>query len=145
MLANCLSFAAYLVAQRPVLERLPWRTVTAGSFFFGGIGILAARAIAGPFDGGGISGGAWLGIGYIVLLPTVVSYSLTTWAVRRSSPALVAAYTTLQPVFAGLLATLFLGESIGWRQFLGFLLISVGLALVSRFATSRAPGSGKWG
>ena len=75
---------------------------------------------------------AWLGLGYIVFFATVLSYSLNTWAIRQSSPGLVAAYTTLQPVVAALLATLLLGETAGWKEAAGFLLIVGGLAVISR-------------
>jgi drug/metabolite transporter (DMT)-like permease len=60
-----------------------------------------------------------------------VGYALSTWAVQRSSPALVAAYTTLQPFFAAALAVAFLGERIGWEELAGFVLIAGGLSLVT--------------
>ncbi len=41
ILGNCLCFATFLVLQRPILRRLPWRTVIAGAFVFGGAGVLA--------------------------------------------------------------------------------------------------------
>jgi drug/metabolite transporter (DMT)-like permease len=51
--------------------------------------------------------------------------------VHRSSPALVAAYTTLQPFFAAALAIAFLGERLGWEELVGFVLIAGGLSLVT--------------
>ena len=133
ILGNCLCYAAFLVFQRPLLERLPWRTVIAGAFVFGGASVVAvtwrevAVAIAAP-----LPATVWLGIAYIVLFPTVLSYSLNTWAVRRSSPSLTAVYITLQPVVTATLAALFLGESIGWGEVAGFALIVGGLVTVSR-------------
>ena len=133
ILANCLSFAAFLVVQRPILRRLPWRTVIAGAFVFGGTGVVAVtwRRLA-AVDWAGLAPGVWWGIAYIVLLPTVLSYSLNTWAVRRSSPSLTAAYTTVQPVATAVLAAIFLAESPGWVQATGFALIAGGLWVVSR-------------
>ena len=73
-----------------MLTRIPWRTVIAASFFFG-----AARhpprgdpGAAGPRSREG-GAGAWLGVAYIIIFPTVFAYAASTWAVRRSSPALV--------------------------------------------------------
>jgi drug/metabolite transporter (DMT)-like permease len=133
ILVNCLSYAAFLVLQRPILTRLPWRTVIAWSFFFGTLGVAAvsvpALAAVAPAT---ISGRTWTGLGYIVLVPTVLGYALATWAVRRSSPSLVAAYTTLQPVVAAATAVVFLGEPVGLAQAIGFLLITAGLWVVGR-------------
>ncbi len=133
ILSNCLCFAAFLVLQRPLLRRLPWRTVIAGAFTFGALGM---AFVTGPrlaaVDYGALPAGVWWGLGYIVLFPTVFNYSLNTWAVRRSSPSLTAAYTTLQPVATATLAAIFLAESPGWVQAAGFGLIAGGLWVVSR-------------
>lgn len=133
VLLNCLSFAGFLVAQRPILARLPWRTVIAWSFLFGGGGVAAVSApTIAAVDVAAVPAAAWWGVAYIVALPTVLAYSLNTWAVRRSSPAVVAAYTTLQPLFAAALAAAFLGERLGGREAAGFALIASGLWLAGR-------------
>jgi drug/metabolite transporter (DMT)-like permease len=132
ILGNCLSYALFLVLQRPLLRRLPWRTVIAGSFLFGGTAVLAASAPAlASLDLGTMSAGAWLGVLYIALFATVFAYAANTWAVRRSSPALVAAYGMLQPVVTAGLAVAFLGETLGWAEGAGFVLIVAGLWQVS--------------
>lgn len=133
ILLNALSYAAFLVLQRPVLQRLPWRTVIAGSFFFGGLGIVTVSApTLARLELGAISPGAWWGVAYVALLATTLGYMLATWAVRRSSPLLVAAYTTLQPLASASLAAVFLGETVGLREAAGFGLIVTGLFAVSR-------------
>lgn len=133
ILANCLSYSAFLVFQRPVLLRLPWRTFIAWCFLLGGTGIVAVGAPAlAALPLPEISRGTWLGVIYIGVLPTALGYFLAAWAVRRSSPALVSVYTTLQPLVTAVLAVLFLGERLGGRQAAGFALIAAGLAGVSR-------------
>lgn len=128
ILANGLCYALFLVLQRPILTRLPWRTVIAWSFLFGGLGVLAVATPAlAALEPSKVSAATWLGLLYIVTLPTVFAYAASTWAVRRSSPALVAAYNTLQPLVAAALATVFLGERFGWAEGLGFVLILAGL------------------
>jgi drug/metabolite transporter (DMT)-like permease len=133
ILVNCLSYSVFLVLQRPILERLPWRTTIAWSFLFGGLAILA---VSGPqlaaLEPAALSTRAWLGLTYIVALPTLFSYAVNTWAVKRSSASLTAAYTTVQPLFATLLAHWMLGERLGWRAACGFALIAAGLYWVSR-------------
>lgn len=139
ILANCLSYAAFLVLQRPVLVRLPWRTVLAWAFLFGGLGVLA---VGGPalaaVEPAAVPPQAWAGLLYILAFPTALAYSLNTWAIRRSSPALAATYVTAQPLITALLATLLLAERPGWREAAGFVLIAAGLTLVSR---RRAPST----
>lgn len=128
ILANCLSYSAFLVFQRPVLERLPWRTFIAWSFLFGGVGVLAVSATElAALTRTPVSPSTWVGVLYIALAVTGLGYLLATWSVRRSSPTLVAAYTTLQPVLSVVLAVIFLGERPGWREAAGFVLIAAGL------------------
>jgi drug/metabolite transporter (DMT)-like permease len=128
ILGNCLCYSLFLVLQRPVLARLPWRTVIAWSFLFGTLGVLplAVPALA-ALEAAKVPAGTWLGVAYIIVFPTVFAYAASTWAVRRSSPALVAAYTTLQPLAAAALAGAFLGERFGWAEGVGFALIVAGL------------------
>ncbi len=133
ILLNCLSYSVFLVLHRPVLERLPWRTTIAWSFLFGGMAVLAVAAVdLSRLQPTTLSPTAWAGLAYIVAMPTLFSYSVNTWAVKRSSAALTAAYTTAQPLFAALLASWILGERLGWQEAVGFLLIAAGLFWVSR-------------
>jgi drug/metabolite transporter (DMT)-like permease len=132
ILGNCLSYALFLVLQRPILRRLPWRTVIAGSFLCGGPLVLAASLpTLASTDLKTIPAASWMGVLYIALFATVFAYAANTWAVRRSSPALVAAYGMLQPVVTAGLATAFLGETLGWVEGAGFALIVAGLWQVS--------------
>ncbi|HEX3557442.1 MAG TPA: DMT family transporter [Thermoanaerobaculia bacterium] len=138
ILCNGFCYALFLVLQRPVLTRLPWRTVIAWSFLFGGLGVLAVAAPAlADFAPAQLPTATWLCLLYIVALPTVFAYAASTWAVRRSSPALVAAYTTLQPLVAATLGAALLGERFGWAEGAGFALILAGLWRV----TVTAPAS----
>ena len=133
VLLNCLSYSGFLVLQRPLHKYLPWRTVIAWAFVFGSVGVwavgykhaLALDLLAVPLE-------AWLGLLYIVVFPTTMAYALNTWAVKRSSPVLVAAYTTLQPLVASGLAWILLGESLGWVELSSFALLVAGLWQVSR-------------
>jgi drug/metabolite transporter (DMT)-like permease len=132
LLVNCLAYAFYLVLQRPMLERLHPLTVVAWAFLFGGAGVLAVSLPAFlRMDVAAVPPLAWLGLAYIAVIPSGVNYALNTWALRRSSAALVATYTTLQPIAAALLAALILKERPSWQEAAGFALITAGLWLVS--------------
>lgn len=132
ILLNCLSYATFLVIQRPLLTKLPWRTVIAWSFLFGGIGVLLVSLPAvSRLELATVQTQVWLGIIYIALFPTFLGYLLNTWAVRRSSATLAATYTTVQPLLTALLAMIFLGEKLRAPQVAGFVLIATGLWLVS--------------
>jgi len=138
VLANCLCYATFLVLQRPLFERVPWRTVIAWSFLFGSLGTLAISAPSLAATGWSeLPGRTLAGTLYIGLVPTAGAFALNTWAVRRSSPALAAAFTTIQPVLTGALAAVTLGEAVRAHQAVGFLLIVAGLALVQRGAARR--------
>lgn len=139
ILGNCLSYALFLVFQRPILRRLPWRTVIAGSFVFGGTAVfLTSLPALAALDFQAVPATTWLGVLYIALFGTVVAYAVNTWAVRRSSPALVAAYGMLQPLVTAGLAATFLGETLGWAEGVGFALIVAGLWQVSIGGTGGA-------
>ncbi len=140
ILGNSLCYALFLVLQRPVLARIPWRTVIAWSFVFGGAGVLLAAAPAlARLEPSKVPAATWLGVLYIALFATVFSYAANTWAVRRSSPALVAAYGTVQPLVAVVLAAALLGERFGWIEGIGFALIVAGLwRATARSVTARS-------
>ena len=100
----------------------------AWAFLFGGGGVLlVAWPDLAALPRAHLSRATWWGVLYIALFPTAFAYAASTWAVRRSSPALVAAYSTLQPLVAAVLAAIFLGERIGWAEGAGFALIAAGL------------------
>jgi drug/metabolite transporter (DMT)-like permease len=128
ILFNCLCYSLFLVLQRPILARIPWRTVIAWSFLFGAAGVLVvAVPDLAALRPAAVPGMTWLGVVYIILFPTVFAYAASTWAIRRSSSALVAAYSTLQPLVAAALAASFLGERFGWMEGIGLVLIVAGL------------------
>lgn len=140
ILTNCLCYAFFLVLQRPLHARLPWRTLIAWSFLFGSIGTIPVSAPAlARTDWAALPVLTVVAILYVGAVPTALNNALNSWAVRRSSPALVAAFTTLQPVFTTLLAAALLAESLRLGQALGFVLIVLGLVLVQRREGERLP------
>jgi drug/metabolite transporter (DMT)-like permease len=132
ILSNCLAYAGFMVLQRPVLKRLPWRTVIAWSFLFGCLFLAPFTAGSTVQNVGRFSPLLTAELLYVVLIGTVVPYALNSWAIRRSSPNAAAIYTTLQPPLTALLAWALLGERLGVNQILGGALILAGLLWVTR-------------
>jgi drug/metabolite transporter (DMT)-like permease len=68
---------------------------------------------------------------FIVIGPTILTYLLNVWALKRATPTVVAVYIYLQPLFTAAIAPLVLrGEGLTTRAALAGLLIFSGLALV---------------
>ncbi len=132
---NSLLYASYLVLGRSTIVRLGALRVVAWVFTWGALSFA-------PFGLGSLieaaphltSRGLWL-LGYILLMPTIVAYLLNAWALGRSSPTLVTVYIYLQPLIAGLLAYVQLGQALSVRMGSSGALILLGVTIV---ATRRA-------
>jgi drug/metabolite transporter (DMT)-like permease len=94
------------------LPLLAWEMTTAGVF------VLDARTAAALL--------------YLGIFPSVLAYILWNRAVVVLGPSRTAMYLYLMPVFAALLAIVFLGETFYAYHALGILLIFAGIALVTR-------------
>lgn len=140
ILGNCLAYSAFMVLQRGIVHRMKPLAVIAWAYTFGGI---AALIVAGPalfaMDVASIPAIGWWTVVYVVLVPTTINYALITWAIKHTSPAVVATYTTLQPITSAVLAAIFLEETVGLPEAIGFVLIAGGLFLVSRAPANRRP------
>ncbi|MCK6547149.1 DMT family transporter [Myxococcota bacterium] len=132
VIGNALSYAIYMVLQRPLLERLPPITVTAWAYVLGGLPIVVVGApTLAAQDPALVPALTWAAVAYIVIVPTTLNYVLISFAIKHSSAAMAATYITLQPLVATLIAALLLGERAGWRQAVGFVSIVLGLAVVT--------------
>jgi drug/metabolite transporter (DMT)-like permease len=69
---------------------------------------------------------------YVVLLPSIVAYYCWDRGVARAGAVLPMYFVNLTPVFAAVLATAFLGESIGLHHVAGGVLILGGIHLANR-------------
>lgn len=134
---NSLSYAAYVVLSRDVILRVgAVRSVvwlfTYGALLFAPIGAPALISQVATFTPRG-----WMYIAYIVVMPTIVAYSFNAWALGRSSATLVAVYIYIQPLIAGTLAWVQLGQGISRRAAIAAVAIVAGLAMVA----SRQPAA----
>ena len=86
----------------------------------------------GPAMTPGFSTQTWLGIGIVSLLASVLAYGLYQKGVALVGPSTTSMYLYLMPVYATILAYLFLDESISYIHFVGFVMIACGLYIATQ-------------
>lgn len=131
VLANAASYALYVVFAKGVLARYGTTTVVAWVF---GWGAILFAPIGGPAlvaDLPTWSLGAWLLVAFVVLVPTVLAYSVNAWALRRATPSLVTVYIYLQPLVVVALARVQLGQAVDLRTAAAAALILGGVGVVA--------------
>jgi drug/metabolite transporter (DMT)-like permease len=139
VVANSLSYSAYVVFSRSIIRRLGAVVVvtwvfTWGAVLFAPIGLPALVADAPAWTPRGLAF-----VGYIVVMPTIVAYVCNAWALGRSSPTLVTIYIYAQPVIASLLAWVQLGQPVAPRTAGAAVLIALGVAIVAARRDVRPP------
>jgi drug/metabolite transporter (DMT)-like permease len=134
IVGNSLSFSIYLVISRRLLAKYRPLTVVSWTFIFGTLGILPFGAATLAHQAGQVDGSGWLAVAYIALFPTVCTYFLNVFALRRAPSSLVAIYIYLQPVIGALMAAVKLHERPSLGTFIGAGLIGCGTWLVTRAA-----------
>ena len=113
IVTNSLSYALYLVFSKPAMARMSARRVIARMFAIASIVMLPIAAwpmLHEPWRA--IPAGAWWSLAFVIIGPTVAAYLMNAWALKYAESSVVAAYTYLQPVFAVILAAIFLHEEI---------------------------------
>ena len=90
---------------------------------------------------GALPGGAplWLMVLWIIVLGSVVPFLLVLIAVGRMGPARVGLIGMLEPVVAGIIAWVLLGESLNAVQVIGSFIVLVGIALAETARQSAQP------
>ena len=140
VLGNSVSYAAYIVYSRETIRRLGALTVITwlfawGATLFAPVGIPCVVAELPAWTPRG-----WCFLGYILLMPTIIAYLCTAWALGRTTATVVAIYIYIQPVIAAVLAWLQLGESVNERMLGAATLIILGVTIVAtRKGTPRVP------
>jgi drug/metabolite transporter (DMT)-like permease len=133
LIANSISYGAYIAISKDVLKRYDALTVITWIFVFGclitiPVGGIAVSDVSVPFANTGL----WLAVLCIILGPTVGAYYMNAWALGRVEPSTVAVYIYLQPLFAFVLAPLVLHEEWNNRTWFASALIFTGVAIVTR-------------
>ena len=130
MLATALSYALGNIYVRLIPRAEPARLALGQQIFSGVPAALIALSLGGPqaFAAVPANGVALLALG---TLGTAIPILLFMRLIRRAGPTRAAMVGYLMPVWATLLAIVFLGERIGLREALGGAVVLAGVAIVS--------------
>lgn len=143
LVINALSYGIYIALSQKMIQHYGALTVIAWLFLFASIvaipvgGYTLARV-----DLASVGWMTWLAVLYIILVPTVGSYYLNSWALARVAPSTVAVYVYLQPLIAFALAPLLLGEQFSSRTWIATALIFTGVGAVIWRPSHRNAGHG---
>ncbi|WP_374983974.1 DMT family transporter [Streptomyces fradiae] len=96
--------------------------------------------LAGAADLGGTAAPAWMLLGWIVLVATVLAYVTGVVSVRRLSPQVAGVVACLEAVIATVLAWVLLGEHLSAPQLAGGTLVLVGAFIAQRSTPKAASG-----
>jgi drug/metabolite transporter (DMT)-like permease len=131
ILLGMLCYAAYFLLSKSIVAENDAIAVTTYMMMFAAVAVLpiGVPALAGA-ELHGIAPTIWWLVGYVVVFPTIFTYFLNLWALKRVSSNTVATYTYLQPLFAALSSPWVLGESLSRRTIVAGLVIFAGLGLV---------------
>lgn len=142
IVSNTTCWSLHLVLARSLLKRHDPLVVSTWMFIMGAV-VMLPLGLGSIVDAvGRASAGAWAAAAWAVAVPTILSYLVNMWALRRVEASRVAAYVYLQPVVAGVLAWLFAGEVLTVRTGIAAALIFAGVALVrGRGGKLRGPPS----
>jgi drug/metabolite transporter (DMT)-like permease len=133
IVGNSLSYALYLVASKPAMARLSARRVIARMFAVASVVMLPIAAwpmMHEPWRT--IPQQAWYALAFVIAGPTIAAYLMNAWALKYAESSVVAAYTYLQPVFAVVLAAIFLKEQIQPAAILAGVMIFGGVYISGR-------------
>jgi len=130
---NATSYGIYLILVKPLMRRYKPMTIIKWIFLIGLIMIIpigikdvfVVNWSTMPLSG-------WTSIIYVIIFTTVLAYLLNMWALKFVSPTVVSYYIYLQPLFATLVAVVFLDEIPGTNILLFAAMIFVGVYLVSK-------------
>jgi drug/metabolite transporter (DMT)-like permease len=133
VLAGSASFAYYTIQVKEIADRYDALTLNTLTFAVGALLMIpfAARSVV-NIRWTNVTLGAWGGLGFMIVLGTVVAYLFYAFALTELSASRAAAFAYLQPVVAALLGTWLLGEKITARVVAGGALILLGVYLAER-------------
>lgn len=128
-LGAAFSFALYNVGGRFLLERQErWRVIT-----YTLLGCSLFWLVVNPpwkIAAAGYSGEQWAFLGVFALVSMLIPYSLYFSGLHHLDATRAVVTSCLEPVFAILLAMLFLGEAFGWLQAAGMVIVLAATILV---------------
>lgn len=139
LLANGLSFSAYLGIFRPLIQK--YSVVTFMKWTFLSALLISLPLSAGKLlatDFGAIAPQVWLEIGFLVFFATFVAYFLIPVGQKSVRPTIVSMYTYLQPILAAVLSIHAGMDTLTWQKVLAIGVVFAGVAFVNRSRAAQA-------
>lgn len=133
ILINAISYAIYFIMVKPLTSRYSPLHVIRWVFTFGFIMIVPFSwqdAVEANWQSAAVS--QWLALGSVVLCGTFLTYSFNSYSLKHLGAATTGSYIYTQPLFAALIAALFLQEGFSIEKVLAGVLIFGGVFLGSR-------------
>lgn len=135
---NAISYAVYFILVTPLMKEYPPIHVIRWVFTFGTLMIL-------PFGLGEFLQINWglyhfadyTSLAFVVLAATFFAYLFNIYGLAHLNPSTVGAYIYLQPVYAAVIAIIFLGEQLTWQKIAAAVLIFSGVYLANRFTANK--------
>src|SRR6185436_14285826 len=130
-LVGAVAASGYLLAGSALRARVSLIAYVWLAYSTAAILLLAASAAAGV-SFMSLPGGAWLFMVALALGPQLIGHTTFNWALRRLTATFVAIAILGEPVGSALLAYFFFGEQFGMLQFVGFVLLLLGIFVAAR-------------
>ena len=133
IIANAIAYTLYFILVKPLMKIYPPLHVVRWVFTFGFLMIL-------PFGWSQFSVIDWqsldwshrASLAFIVICGTFLAYSFNIYGIRHLGAGITGTYIYTQPVFAAIIATVFLQEIFTAELLIAGLMIFLGVFLVSR-------------
>lgn len=125
-----MAWATYTLLGKSLMNRYDAMTANFWAFGTGALSLLPlAPIVLSDFNWAGPGPYGWLGLVYLSLLTSVISFTLWTWALKSLDAAQVAIFANLQPPITAFLAWLVYGELPAWEVIVGGFLVISGVTM----------------
>ncbi len=140
---NAAGYSWFLIESRGLLTRYNpfsvmayWYMISATCYaaLFYGSGLMGYRDLLSDlrldflFE---LSAWNWMLVGFIVLFGSIMAYTLSNYALSRTTPDVVAIYVFVQPLIGILFGVVFLNETVTWQMAMSGLVILTGVMMTT--------------
>ena len=109
--------------------------LSAMSLLAGSVQLLVLGTVIGEWRGfslSSVAGKSWLGLAYLIVFGSVITFTAYNWLLERYSPTLVTTHTFINPVVAVLIGWAFAGESLTVTTGIAAAMVVSAVVLVGR-------------
>jgi len=130
-LVGALAASGYLLVGRALRARVSLTAYIWLAYSAAAVLLVAAATLSG-ISVSALPGSAWIFMLALALGPQLIGHTTFNWALRRLTATFVAIAILGEPVGSALLAYFFFGEQFGMLQFVGFVLLLLGIFVAAR-------------